>query len=43
LLSPLLELRAETRGTWDPAFDTDSTADVFEGLQRRGFSVTLNP
>ena len=38
-----VELRIETHGTWDPAFDTDSSTDVFLGLQRRDFAVTFNP
>jgi hypothetical protein len=37
------DLRIATQGTWDPAFDTDSTKDVFEGLQHRAFHVTANP
>jgi hypothetical protein len=38
-----IEVRAETKGTWDPAFHTDSQADVFEGVQARSFDTTWNP
>lgn len=37
------DLRVATQGTWDPAFDTDSSHDIFQGLQHRGFDVTANP
>jgi hypothetical protein len=37
-----VRVRVETQGVWDPAFDTDSTADVFQGARESRVTTTLD-